>query len=308
MDVLDAAVMLKGSATEIAIWDIRVVKGEMKSNESWIEINGERIRFLEAGNGLPLLLLDGLLGGPFCWRFTMPALAEKYFLYAMDMPGSGLSHARGADCSMSQQAVRLTDFVRRMGWKELGVIGSSFGGGVAMLLAGNIAGFATVRALVLSSPVNPWSSFGSRRIRLLSSRLGGYFLRTVLPISHPVHGIALRRMYGDPRRVPKDALAGYRATILCPGRAQNVLTVLRKWQQDMALLEKTIPKLNIPTLLIWGTQDKAVDPRSRVILKERLPQAELHTIEGAGHLPFEEKPEEFNAVVLEFLARVFPSR
>lgn len=285
----------------------KCIWSEMKSNDSSIEVHGERIRFLEAGNGLPLLLLDGLLGGPFCWRFTMPALAQKYSTYAVDMPGSGLSHARGADCSMSQQAVRLTAFVRRMGWQELGVIGSSFGGGVAMLLAGNVAGFATVRALVLSSPVNPWSSFGSRRIRLLSSTLGGYFLRIVLPISHPVHGIALRRMYGDRKRVPKDALAGYRATILCPGRAQNVLTALRKWQQDVALLEKTIPKLNIPTLLIWGTRDKAVDPRSAMILKERLPQAELHTIEGAGHLPFEEAPDEFNGLAVQFLNKVLPS-
>lgn len=277
----------------------------MKFNESWIEIEGERIRFLKAGNGLPLLLLDGLLGGPFCWRLTMPALAEKYSVHAVDMPGSGLSHAIGADCSMSQQALRLSEFVRRMGWKDLGVVGSSFGGGVAMLLAGRAAGFATIRTLVLSSPVNPWSSFGGRRIRLLSSRLGGYFLRMVLPVSHPVHRIALRRMYGDASRVPKDALAGYRATILCPGRAQNILTALHKWQQDIALLEETIPTLNIPTLLIWGTRDKAVDPRSAMILKQRLPQAELHTIERAGHLPFEEEPEEFNRIVLEYLEKMF---
>lgn len=277
----------------------------MKLKESWIEIGSERIRFLQAGTGPPLLLLDGLLGGPFCWRFTIPALTSQYAAYAVDMPGSGLSHAIGADCSMSQQAIRLAEFVRQMGWKELGLIGSSFGGGVAMLLAAQIASQTRIRALVLSSPVNPWSSFGSRRIRLLSSKAGGYFLRMVLPISHLVHGIALRRMYGDPKQVPKDALAGYRATILCPGRAQNILTALRKWQQDLALLEKTIPKLNTPTLLIWGTRDKAVDPRSAVVLKERLPQAELRTIEGAGHLPFEEAPDEFNGLAAQFLNKIF---
>lgn len=278
---------------------------EMKFNESWIDIGEERIRFLQAGYGPPLLLLDGLLGGPFCWRFTMPALAHKYAAYAMDMPGSGSSYAIGADCSMSQQAIRLAEFVKKMGWKEFGLIGSSFGGGVAMLLAGQIAREATIRAVVLSSPVNPWSSFGRRRIRFLSSPLGGYFLRMVLPISHPVHGIALRRMYGDPNQVSKDALAGYRAAILCPGRAQNILTALRKWQQDVASLEKIIPGLDIPTLLIWGTRDKAVDPRSAITLKQRLPQAELRTIEGAGHLPFEEKPEEFNRMTTGFLAKSF---
>ena len=280
----------------------------MQANESWIEIHGERLRFLHAGNGPPVLLLDGLLGGPFCWRFTMPALAPRYAVYAVDMPGSGLSEATGIDCSMGSQAGRLVEFIRQMGWCELSVMGSSFGGAVSMLLAGReLETGGRIRSLILSSPVNPWSDFGQGRIRFLSSTLGGYFLRAVLPLSGPVHKIALRRMYGDPSRVPSDALAGYRATILRRGRAQNILTVLRKWHEDLATLEKVIPLLNMPSLLIWGTRDKAVDPRSAQALKERLRQAELKLIPGAGHLPFEESPAEFNQIVLEFLARTLPA-
>ncbi|HEY6253329.1 MAG TPA: alpha/beta hydrolase [Candidatus Angelobacter sp.] len=249
-----------------------------------------------------MLLLGGLLGGPFCWRFTLPALAPQHSVYSVDLPGSGLSNNIGIDCSMSQQAKRLVGFVKQMGWKEFSVIGSSFGGAIAMLLAGQtIRAAARIRALVLSSPVNPWSDFGRRRIQFLSSRLGGYFLRMSLPISHPVHKIALRRMFGDPTRVPKDELNGYRPTILQPGRAGNVLTALRKWEKDVAALEQIIPQLDIPTLLIWGTHDKAVDPRSAITLKEHLPRAELKLIPGAGHLPFEEAPEEFNRLTLEFL-------
>lgn len=219
-----------------------------------------------------------------------------------------MSEDIGVDCSMGQQAKRLAELVRQMGWTEFSVIGSSFGGAIAMLLAGQDAGIpARIRSLVLSSPVNPWSDFGRRRIHLLSSKLGGYFLRMALPISQPVHGLALRRMFGNSTRIPPDAFAGYRPTILQRGRAQNVLTALRKWQPDLDSLEGVIPQLKIPTLLIWGTQDKAVDPRSAMTLKERLPQAELKLIPGAGHLPFEEAPEEFNQIVLEFLEKEFPS-
>jgi pimeloyl-ACP methyl ester carboxylesterase len=280
-----------------------VRNGAMQVNESWMEIDGRHMRFLHAGSGPPVLLLGGLLGGAFCWRLTVPALASRYSVFAVDLPGSGLSSDSGMDCCMSQQVRRLAAFVDKMAWDELSVVGSSYGGAIAMLLAADDRLKTKIRSLVLSSPVNPWSGFGQGRIQFLSSRLGACVLRTLLPISRPVHGLALRRMYGDPRQVTEEAVRGYRATILRRGRAKNILTALRSWQQDVSSLDAVIPRLHMPTLLIWGTCDKAVDPRSATILTERLPCAQLKLISGAGHLPFEEAPDEFNRLTLEFLAR-----
>ncbi|HKD16154.1 MAG TPA: alpha/beta fold hydrolase [Candidatus Angelobacter sp.] len=301
-----AVPQLKGTEAISMVWNaaegLRLPRVEV--NERWTEIQGQRMRFLEAGTGLPLLLIHGLLGGSFCWRFVMPALTPRFRVHAVDLPGAGLSDDVGVDCSMSRQAERLNGFIEQMGWNEVTLVATSFGGAIALLTAAkDLERVGRVRSLVLSSPVNPWSDFGQRRIRFLSSRLGGYFLRTVLPISRPCHGIALRRMYADPACVPADALEGYRASVLRRGRAQNVLTTLRAWQRDLARLRDAIPKLRIPTLLIWGARDKAVDPRSGAALQKHLPNSELKLIQGAGHLPFEEKPEEFNRLTLEFLAK-----
>jgi pimeloyl-ACP methyl ester carboxylesterase len=271
----------------------------MKFNECWSEIDGQRMRYLQAGSGTPLLLIHGLLGGSFCWRLTMPELAQQYAVYAVDLPGTSQTEGRDIDCSMACQVQRLAKFVREMGWRDFGVIGSSFGGAIAMLLASEA--LESIRSLILVSPVNPWSDLGQGRIRFLSSRFGGWFLRMTLPISHPCHGIALRRMYGDPRRIREGTLEGYRASILHRGRAANVLTALRNWQRDVEALRTVIPNLDIPTLLIWGTRDGAVDPRSAEKLRQELPHAELEWIRGAGHLPFEESPEEFNRIALRFL-------
>lgn len=276
----------------------------MQLSENWTEIDGQRMRYFHTGNGPPLLLIHGLLGGSFCWRLILPALAKRYSIYAMDLPGSGPSDDIKVDCSMSCQAQRLSQFIERENWTQANVIGCSFGGAVAMLLAGkDVQKSRRIRSLVLSAPVNPWSDFGQGRIDFFSSRLGGHFLQWTLPISRPVHRIALRRMYGDAKRIPDDALAGYRASILRPGRAQNVLTALRNWRNDVESLRTVIPQLRIPTLLIWGTNDRAVDPRSAQVLREHLPQSELKLIPGAGHLPFEEAPEQFSRAVLEFLSR-----
>lgn len=265
------------------------------------------MHYLHAGSGSPVLLIPGLLGGSFCWRFSVPALAQKHSVYAIDLPGLSSAVDKGVDCSMSCQMERLFQFIEQTSLNHLTVIGSSFGGAIAMLLAARDAAISgRIRSLILAAPVNPWSGFGSRRIRLLSSTLGGFFLRAVLPISRPCHGIAVRRMYGDTQRMPPDALQGYRTSVLRPGRAQNVLTALRSWQNDVELLPNAISQIQVPTLLVWGDRDGAVDPGSAAALLQHLPNSELKRIAGTGHLPFEEAPQEFNRLVLQFLDREAP--
>jgi pimeloyl-ACP methyl ester carboxylesterase len=275
----------------------------MFGEECWTEIHGQKMRYTRAGSGAPVLLIHGLLGGSFCWRLITPALAQKYSVFAVDLPGSSVTTDLNIDCSMSCQAGRLVEFIRQMNWTEVNIIGSSFGGAIAMLAASSPSLSARVRSLVLAAPVNPWSDFGQGRIRFLSSRLGGYLLRMALPLSRPLHRIAVERMFGDPARIPPDTIAGYGASVLRRGRAGNVLTALHRWQKDVGSVKEAIPKLQCPALLIWGTHDGAVDPRSAEKLCHELPNAELKWIPGAGHLTFEESPEEFNRLVLDFLAR-----
>jgi pimeloyl-ACP methyl ester carboxylesterase len=73
----------------------------------------------------------------------------------------------------------------------------------------------------------------------------------------------------------------------------------------MRELELALPKMaGVPTLLIWGSKDRVVDLRSGEIMAQRLPGARVAIIEGAGHLPYEEKPEEFSRIVREFFTTV----
>ena len=89
--------------------------------------------------------------------------------------------------------------------------------------------------------------------------------------------------------------------VMRPGRVNNILNTLRSWEKDLQALRVAIPQIKVRSLLIWGTRDSAVDVRSAEPLKQALPQCQLKIIEGAGHLPFEETPDEFNRLVLKFL-------
>src|ERR1700732_3525605 len=84
--------------------------------DHWITLNGARMRYLRSGSGPPLLLLHGLLGYSFSWRFALPVLAEKATVYALDMPGVGFSdRPPNANGSFRAQAERLLRFLDSLG-------------------------------------------------------------------------------------------------------------------------------------------------------------------------------------------------
>lgn len=265
------------------------------------EIDGQQLRYLATGSGPPVVLVHGLLGGSFCWRFNVAALSRRHTTLALDLPGFGESDAsRDLDCSMEAQGHRLVCLLEKLRLESVDVVGSSWGGAVAIFLA---AMSRRVRSLVLAAPVNPWSDFGAGRVRFLSGRLGGTLLRLAMPVSRPLHPIALERMYGDPGRIPPGTLEGYSGLLMRPGRAHNILNTLRSWEKDLSALRGAIARVQARTLLIWGTRDAAVDLKSSEALMRALPECERALIHGAGHLPFEETPDEFNRLVLGFLDR-----
>ena len=273
----------------------------MQIQKHRIAIDGQQFKYLQAGSGAPLLLVHGLLGGAFCWRLNIPAFSERHTTLALDLPGFGENDApRHLDCGMEAQAIRLCGLLEKLGLERVDVVGSSWGGAVAIFLA---AMSRRVRSLVLAAPVNPWSDFGAERIRFFNGRMGGMLLRMIMPLSRPLHKTALERMYGDPGRIPEGTLEGYASLLMRQGRVHSILNTLRHWENDVAALRGAIARVQARSLLIWGTRDGAVDLKSSETLMRVLPECERALIQGAGHLPFEETPDEFNRLVLGFLER-----
>ena len=257
------------------------------------------MRYLTAGSGRPLLLIHGLLGYSFSWRFNLGELARCSTVYAVDLPGVGFSDRPVLDCSLGAIARRLADFLDRLGIREFDLLGTSHGGAVAMTLAALDP--QRVRRMVLSAPANPWSRYGRQLVRLFSSASGRYLAPRMVKIS-TIPRSRLRRMYGDRSRITPGTLEGYLAAIAVPGTIEHVLRIVRCWRSDLKQLRRTLPAIaGIPTLLLWGSRDMLVSPASAASLQEQFRQAELVLFDGAGHLPYEEVPEAFNRAVLDFL-------
>lgn len=277
---------------------------EVSISEHWLGPEGARLRYLKSGAGTPVVLLHGLLGGSFCWRFTIPALAKRHCVYAIDLPGLGASDAQGSvDLSMAAQAARVMQFMDHLDLRHADVLACSYGGAVALHLALQEKALKAgrLRSLMLAAPVNPWSRVGRKRLAVLRTPAGGMLLRLALPHSAPLHAWGLRRLYADPARIPAGTLEGYTPQILRPGRAAHLLSAIRRWKPDVEMLRTRLEEIELPVLLVWGAADRAVDPASCVELEKRLQGCRTVLLPGAGHVPFEEVPEEFNRVVTDFL-------
>lgn len=275
--------------------------------ESDVQLEDCRIRIQKAGSGLPVILLHGLVGGSFCWRFNLRVLAREYTVYAVDLPGvSPASEAApDADYSVPAQARRVLRLIEHLGLTSVGVVACSFGGNVALHLAlqAGRSGKNPLRAMALVAPVNPWSRLGRGRIRLINTRPGTALARRLVPRGRALVPVAVHRLYGDRRRIPAGTIEGYAPQIATAKIVPGLLGALRAWDRDVESLRNVLGEIAIPVLLIWGTADRAVDPRSCDELEKRLPRCETIRLRGVGHMPFEETPEKFNRVVMGFLGR-----
>ncbi len=270
--------------------------------ELWADLPAGRMRYLRSGvGGPPLLLIHGLLGYSFSWRLNLSEFAQHFTVFAPDLLGTGFSDRPPLlDCSLRAGTRRLLEFMETAGIGNADVIGTSHGGALAAMLAAEAPG--SVRRLVLAAPVNPWSPHGRLRTRVLATPMAARALRRCSPVLRPLHGYFLRRMHGDPRRIAPGTLEGYSRPVAVPGTLDYLLNVMACWHADLRQLEHAYECLpDVPVLLLWGERDGAVLPQSAQEMQRRLRNSELVIMKGIGHLPYEEAPEEFNSLVLDFL-------
>jgi pimeloyl-ACP methyl ester carboxylesterase len=272
--------------------------------ECWMEFDGAKMRYLRAGAGRPLILLHGLMGYSFSWRYTMPALAPYHTLYAPDMFGAGFSdRPRQIDHSVRGTALRILQFVKNLGLTSFDLLGTSRGGIVATAVAAEcLEDSPKIRKLVLVCPVNPYSSHGKRLAPFFGTGVGATAFRFAIERRPSLYPYFHSRLFGDRKKIPAGSLDGYRAPLAIPGLFEHALSIVRTWTADLHEQEMLLPKLkNIPTLLVWGDKDPAVYITSIKELARHFDNVKTVVFPGIGHLPYEECPKEFNRELMQFL-------
>jgi pimeloyl-ACP methyl ester carboxylesterase len=242
--------------------------------EGYVEADGFRIRYMEAGHGPPLIHLHGAGG----LRLT-PAhelLSRQFRVVAFEMPGFGQSPENFRTRNMAELAATMARAIDKLGFDSFNLMGTSFGGKTALWLASQEP--ERVLALVLEAPA---------AIRPEGSQ----------PPSGTPEEMA-RRLYAHPERlaaapVPDPAIQA---------KTRPLVERLRGPDRD-AELERRLPSLAVPTLVLFGTLDGVISPEMGHIYKELMPNCHLVFVYDAGHAISAERPEAFTEVVSDFLDR-----
>jgi pimeloyl-ACP methyl ester carboxylesterase len=240
-------------------------------SEHTTRADGFEIRYLEAGQGPPLVCFHGAGGLRLSRGHEL--LAATHRVIAFEAPGFGSSPVNDRTASMPQLAKTMLAAADALGLERFNLWGQSFGGKLALWLA--VQDPDRLEALVLSSPaailVNPG------------------------PLPPPAQMASV--LYAHPERqtntgsLPAEVDAKQRALT---GRLIGL-------PRD-AKLEEAMRTLEVPTLVLFGTEDRLTPPELGRIYRELLPNGQLVIVYDAAHAIFADRPEAFAAIVAEFLA------
>jgi pimeloyl-ACP methyl ester carboxylesterase len=242
--------------------------------ERYLEADGFRIRYLEAGDGPPLVHLHGAGGLRLSPGHEL--LARRYRVIAVEMPGFGTSTENTRSKDQAELARTITQAVDALGLERFNLWGTSFGGKTALFLAAQAA--ERVSALVLEAPA---------AIRPEGSR----------PPSGTPEEIA-RQLFAHPERAPAMPPSDPEIQL----RTGRLLMRLRGPNRDPTL-EALLPTIATPTLVLFGTLDRVIPSEMGRHYKAAMPNCNLVLVYDAGHAIGTDRPEAFAEVVGDFLER-----
>jgi pimeloyl-ACP methyl ester carboxylesterase len=235
------------------------------------EIGGVAIRYRVAGSGHPAVLVHGLGGSWRWWGPVVEPLAERMRIHLVDLPGFG--SARGRPFVLDDAPSYIRALLGEVGLERVSLIGHSLGGVVCARMAALWP--EMVERLILVAPAG----------LLERQRTSQYALPITAALRHARPQL-LRVAAGDSLRA--GPLTMYRAG--------------RQLLRDNALRGE-LSSIQAPTLLVWGERDPIVLPRLAGEYQRVITGAELVILARAGHVPMSDQPDDFVAVVLDFLPR-----
>jgi pimeloyl-ACP methyl ester carboxylesterase len=275
-----------------------------------------RVHHMHGGRGSPVLFIHGLgSSGYIEWRFNLEPAAARHRVYAPDLPGFGRTEKPRARYGIPYFTRFIERYMESRRLRSATVVGASLGGRIALELALRrpqlVSKLVLVNALGLGRP-NVRFSYGLVTI----PRVGEAVMKVARNALHWAPPDMVRRVAArysgassDLNRTMDDTYLGHmRELYSAEGYHDAYLATIRSLVTPRALLgqqydvTKKLGELTLPVQLIWGADDPLFPVAHATRAHALIDGSRLAVIEGAGHTPQAERPEEFNRVLNAFLS------
>jgi pimeloyl-ACP methyl ester carboxylesterase len=274
-------------------------------------VGGNRIAYLDAGAGPPVLLLHGCPFSSFVWRRVITELSPRFRCVAPDLRGLGDTETpTGADWHLPVQTAAVLGLLDDLELDRVAVVGHDHGAAVAQLLAAHQPRRISALVVAEAEAYDNWPSAAERPF-VRATQLPGLgrlilwawsrrrLFRWALASGQAVHNRAV---------LTDEVVDGYIAANLGSAHRRTKTRRFLAAQLDPANRHHTatavdgLRRFTAPTLIVWGQHDVHFPVSWGDRLRADIPGAErLEVLPGAGHLVMEEQPAELAAVLTVFL-------
>lgn len=267
-----------------------------------------------SGQGHGLVLVHGFGGNTCSWKDFMPSLAQTRRVVALDLLGHGQSpKPEDGEYTIENQARLVLNTCDELLLNRFVLAGHSYGGAVSLELALQMFHGEHLHADALGIPSEqkrleglivisgaaypqkmPWHLKGMRSPFAVK-------LNQLLPPEAQMR-LVLLNLFQNPLLVTREIVRDYAAPMSSPGYHKALHeTVKNLVPENFADIGERYRQLQIPTLLIWGENDRIVPVEIGRRLEKDLPNSDLHVLPDCGHMPMHEKPLDVLNIIIKWL-------
>jgi len=244
----------------------------------------------DVGSGIPLVLVHGFLGSSEMWRPQIKFFKDNFRVIAPALPGFGSSSSFNSCDSIECMAESIINLLKKKKIKKFNLLGHSMGGMIVQEIA-KIMGENIMKLICYGT--GPRGNIPGRFETIDQSR----------------EKLKINGLKDTAQRIAKTWFveedkskyfylceeAGKQTSIEA---ADNGLVAMKNWSGI-----ENLKNIKNETLIVWGDQDKAYNFNQVETLNDNIPNCNLEIIKGCSHNAHLEKPDEFNAIVSEFLKK-----
>ncbi|MEO9308000.1 Alpha/beta hydrolase [Nitrosotalea sinensis] len=259
--------------------------------EKFVEVNRFNIRYLEDGNSdRTIVLLHGLGGYAERWNNLFPFLSKKYRVIAPDLIGYGQSDKPSVDYTPEFFTKFVFNFMNAVGIKKTFLIGTSLGGQIVIECAASQNDI--IEKIILISPAGI--------MRKSTPTLDAYTMAALYPNKDSVKN-AYQMMVGPGKQISETSVERFVNNMSRPNAKMVFLSTLLGLKNAPDIHDK-LASITIPTLVIWGRDDKLIPFEYSQQFVSTIPNCEFVAMDGCGHSPYVEDPEELAKIITKFLS------